>query len=384
MNDASPIEEAIRYLVQVEAETSQLVIPLLDELDRYLALLREEVPRQVFQAVFLLATQYAPDHYESISAAKRKKLQRRLQQLTMRCSCLLTVEQLLPLARRLHREHHLMKQQSRASEVLETLQQLDDTSEEADEAPQPRAGDITLEFDSPVTSTPDLAVSPFNPAEVATERTPSQDADHDRGLPHRELSLATLSSLLSSVAEETPGDPQELRAEAEQERKSPMRPNEEAGFLTLPLPRDPQWLERWNPWLHQALSHRLRNLSHGVNVELLKLGLIRALLPLNLLDAVLSGDVEVMAAPANLLRIAIPIGGSSPAPQVVTRSVLLRLNDMEFESLPMRRRRKHLDQYQQRLLELAKRSRHWQKNFMVAKAAASWHEDLRPPNPPQP
>ena len=384
MNDASPIEEAVRYLVQVEAETSQLVIPLLDELDCYLALLREEVPRQLFQAVFLLATQYAPDHYEGISAAKRKKLQRRLQQLTMRCSCLLTVEQLLPLARRLHREHRLMKQQSRANEVIETLQQLDESSEEeTDEAPQPRGGDITLDFDSPIISTPDLAVSPFNPAEVA-ERTPSQDGDHDRGLPRRELSLAALSSLLSSVAEETPGDSQDPRAEAGQERKSSMRPNEEAGFLTLPLPRDPQWLERWNPWLHRALAYRLRNLSHGVNVELLKLGLIRALLPLNLLDAVLSGDVEVMAAPANLLRIAIPIGGSSHAPQIVTRSVLLRLNDMEFESMPMRRRRKHLDQYQQHLLQLAKRSRHWQKNFMVAKAAASWHEDLRYPNPPQP
>ena len=121
-----------------------------------------------------------------------------------------------------------------------------------------------------------------------------------------------------------------------------------------------------------------------MNVELLKLGLIRALLPLNLLDAVLRGEVDVMAAPANLLQIAIPIGGSSHAPQIVTRSVLLRLNDMEFESLPMRRRRKHLDQYQQHLQQLAKRSRHWQKNFMVAKAAAFWYEDIRQPNQPQP
>ena len=379
MNETSPIEEAIRSLLQVEAETNQLVIPMLDALDGYLGVLRAELPRRLLQAVFLLATQHAPDRYESIRPVKRQNLQQRLQRLAMRCSCLLTVEQLLPLAQRLQRKHLLMEEQSRASEALGALQQVDESTVEAKHPPQPAGADITLELNPPIASAPELAIAPFNPPEVGDHgHARYTEAEAEHALRSQGLSLATLSSLLGS-AEET-ASPQD-DGPAAQDRASMPLPGDGENVLTLTLPRDPQWLERWSPWIHQALSHRLRNLSHAVNVELLKLGLIRALLPVNLLDAVSEGDVEVMAAPPNLLQIAVPIGSNSNAPQIVTRSVFLRLQDMEFECLPMRRCRKQLDQYQQHVQQLAKRSRHWQKNLVVAKAASCWHEDIQQPQP---
>ena len=46
-----------------------------------------------------------------------------------------------------------------------------------------------------------------------------------------------------------------------------------------------------------ALGRRLRNLYHAINVELLRGGVGRSLLPVSLLDAVLDGQLETMAAP---------------------------------------------------------------------------------------
>ena len=40
---------------------------------------------------------------------------------------------------------------------------------------------------------------------------------------------------------------------------------------------------------------------------MLRLGLAQGLLPMNLLDAVLDGQVEVLPAPANLLRLPLPL-----------------------------------------------------------------------------
>ena len=79
---------------------------------------------------------------------------------------------------------------------------------------------------------------------------------------------------------------------------------EAEGFtVAFPMPRHPLALHRWLQGWDKALTRRLRNLSHAVNVELLRFGLTRSLMPMALLDAVLEGQADAQSAPPNLLNI---------------------------------------------------------------------------------
>ena len=73
------------------------------------------------------------------------------------------------------------------------------------------------------------------------------------------------------------------------------------------LPTMPVALLQWMDAMDLALARRLRNLSHAINVQLLRCGLANALLPVNLLEAVLNGQMETQAAPSNLLRLQLPL-----------------------------------------------------------------------------
>jgi hypothetical protein len=81
------------------------------------------------------------------------------------------------------------------------------------------------------------------------------------------------------------------------------RPPEGGGLL----PRDPVALLAWLEGVELALTRQLRDLSHALNTELLQCGLIRILLPLNLLEGVLRGQIEVQSSHPNLLQLPLPL-----------------------------------------------------------------------------
>lgn len=303
LQDLNPHQDASQALHRLEAETDQLVLPLLRQMESYLSLLRQQAPRQMLQAVFNLVSQDCPERYSSLSHGVRQTLQRRLKALTEASCCTLTVEHLLVLARRLQAEHQRIKQERRRK-MLAALEHLN--------------GD-------------------------------GQDERSGEGL-------------ILAIREPSPED------------------------ATLPLtpPRDPQDLEDWCLWLNRAMVHHLRTLSHQLNVELLNHRLIQAVLPVRLLDAVLAGDVEAMQAPANLLKMSVPMGNEENAPQVVTCVLLLRLQDMEFAHLPLRRSRQRLQQHRKNLHNLVTQSRHWRRRLVTEQAMADWNNDLQQIQPPRP
>ena len=146
------------------------------------------------------------------------------------------------------------------------------------------------------------------------------------------------------------------------------------------LPRDPVLQLRWFTHFERALRRRLRNLSHAVNVEMLRLGLAQGLLPLNLLDAVLDGQVEVLPAPANLLRLPLPAGHNlGPAAPTEVLTLLLRSSDLEFEQPRLRTCRKRLEQRRRTLRTMAKRFRSWQRRLRALEAEQQWYQDSAPP-----
>lgn len=113
MQHLNPHQDASQALRQLEAETDRLVLPLLRQLEAYLGLLRQQVPHQTLQAVFVLVSQDCPERYSRLGPDERQALQRRLQTLTAEACCLLTVEHLLLLARKLQADHQRTKQERR-------------------------------------------------------------------------------------------------------------------------------------------------------------------------------------------------------------------------------------------------------------------------------
>jgi hypothetical protein len=135
-------------------------------------------------------------------------------------------------------------------------------------------------------------------------------------------------------------------------------------------------LLRWLDGIEQALGRRLRNLSHGLNVEFRRCGITSTLLPVSLLDAVLGGQLETQPGPANLLRLILPFGiGASAAPE--THGLLLRQADLEMEQPRLRTCRRRLHQHRLEVVKMAQQYRRLQRRLQVHQAERLWLQDIR-------
>jgi hypothetical protein len=247
---------------------------------------------------------------------------------------------------------------------------------------------VHLSLDLPVSADlfdrglPGLALSQPASQSPAPEPSPEVPADS----PSSEQAL--LQSLFQMAAEGLQASSNTPTPSADAQAEQDAEPAGEAAMLlaapadldtrvtAASLPRDPLLQLRW--WTHfdRALRRRLRNLSHAINVEMLRLGLAQGLLPMNLLDAVLDGQVDALPAPANLLRLPLPLGqvlGPNAPTEVLT--LLLRCSDLEYEQPRLRTCRKRLEQRRRALRTMAKRYRSWQRRLDALEAEHQWYQD---------
>ena len=419
--NARPLDEAQRQIDVLLQQQERLAPELYRDLALYLQVLREGLLHAVQQACFHLATQRAPERYSRLPQQRRQQLQRRLEALVQRCNTLLTVEQLMGLAAQQQRRDHrrrLISQQRLLQSLLESgagesaeepqptqpHQPLDPSARAASE---PAGGSVHLSLDLPVSADlfdrglpglPGMASASQAASESAVES--GSDADQPSA-PDAQLKL--MQSLFQLASAELSGQPlpqsageTPLESPETSEPEAPQAPFEDReGLATaLPdprvtaslLPRDPLLQLRWWGHLDRALRRRLRNLSHAVNVELLRVGLAQGLLPMSLLDAVLEGQLEALPAPANLLRLPLPMPEGDPLANAMPAEVmalLLRSGDLEFEQPRLRSCRKRLEQRRRALRTMAKRYGSWQRRLQALAAEQQWFQDSAPP-PPNP
>ena len=367
--NAQPLEEARHQLAQLQQQQEQLAPGLYRELALYLQVLREGLLHAVQQACFHLATQVVPERYGQLSPESRQTFQHRLGVLVRRCSSLLTVEQVIGLAVQQQRRQRRQGAQSRREALEGLLTEAGPTGGEAEPAASPSLpeGSISLGLDLPVSA--DLFEAGVPGLAELQPNQPQPNQPQPQPAAGEQLEL--LQSLFAMAAEGLGQD------------HSPLPPDQtpaEPDALGLQIPRDPLQQQRWWSHFDRALSERLRTLSHAVNVELLRLGLAQALLPVNLLDAVLQGQVEALPAPANLLRLPLPLPGGAP-PEVM--ALLLRCGDLEFEQPKLRQCRKQLEQRRRELRTMAQRYRYWQRRMAALEAEQQWLQDsAQHRNPP--
>lgn len=380
---------------------------LYRDLALYLQVVRQVLPGAVDQAVFHLVSQGAASPYIRQPQDRRDKFHGRVNTLVRRCLSLLTVEQLVPLAAQMERERQRRRLETRqqlledwTTEVRASEPADQDETQDDDGSPTLPQGSVSLGLSTPGT------VGLFGWRQAGSFRfgpgpedewlaAPEQEESFDRPQEHRDASLPMrLRQDTAAVPPSLPLSPLELfslaaPSEANETMLPPdsLEPSEEQQFAASAaasaspfaghgLPQDPVLLLRWLEGIEQALARRLRNLSHALNVELLRLGVCRALLPVSLLDAVLQGQIDLLAAPANLLRLPLPFPLSDNNSASVAMALLLRGTDLEMEEPRLRTCRHRLQQQRQELLKRAQQQRRLQRRMQARQAERLWLQDL--------
>ncbi len=395
--NARSLDDAQRQLLVLLQQQEELSPALYRDLALYLQVLRDGLLHSVQQACFHLATQVVPERYNQLPSERRQAFQQRLRQLVGRCSSLLTIEQLMALAaqqQRRDQRRQLKRQQELLSALIEGTEASEDRSAPAAPEPAPPApvGSVSLSLDLPLAADFfDNGVPGLSAPRTVREQDPTPEAE-ERG---PELSLMQSLFELASQGLSADAPPAEAERDGSESADGDGDESEEISDWSAPfqpevtaaqIPRDPLLQVRW--WAHfdRALRFRLRNLSHAVNVEMMRLGLAQGLLPVSLLDAALQARVEALPAPANLLRLALPISLSpappEAAPPTEVLTLLLRCSDLEFEQPKLRTCRQRLEQRRRALRTMAKRYRTWQRRVSALEAEQQWFQDSSPhPNP---
>jgi len=334
----------------------------------YLQVLRESLPAAVDRCCFHLAVEVYPNRYRQLPLAARQELHQRMANLVQRCGSLLTVEQLLALAaQQRRRQQRLVRRQRRR--WLATLQQeqgggpfeaaFDAAGPAVHPSPDEPPGSVHLGMGLPI-SLELFTPSPFAPtglAEAAPRTGLPVDPPDDSQGPH-DL-IAAFSRMLASAAD------------AEADPSSPLDPPARAGLL----PSHPLQLLRWMDELDGALARRLRNLSHALNVELVRLGLCPNLAPLHLLEAVAAGQLEPQNAPLNLLRLNGLSDQMPDAPEAHGLVVFLRQVDLEADQPRLRTCRSRLRQVRQEVRRMAQTYHRLERRLQALEAEQLWLHD---------
>ena len=141
------------------------------------------------------------------------------------------------------------------------------------------------------------------------------------------------------------------------------------------LPQSPIGLYEWMLSIDTALIRRLRDLSHSINIELLKSGLVNTLVPINILDAALAGQLISSKAISNILTLKLPTNSSHGSGGLDIDCLLITPSDLEFDNPMLSKNRTNIKYYQNVLLGMMKQQRYWQGRSILEEVNKEWWKD---------
>ena len=368
------LEAAALQLKELESQLLASNPKLENHLALYLQVLRDGLLAAVQQACFHLATQVYPDRYGGLEPSNRQLLHRRFVQLVQRTNGLLSLERVVGHAAQIARQ----QQRERRSQRRRVLDSIAEFGAEQDEGPelgpdkgpdQAPEGSVHLGMALPISSD-FLIPRGESPQTAAPAESDGQgDGDGEADIDGDRDGEGGQDSMLSVLAE------------AFQDWQGKVSPSAPSPWDGEGLPTTPDQLLAWIGGFELALSRRLRNLSHALNGELLRLGISRTVVPLNLLDAALAGELELVEAPANLLRLPLPLGMEPDLGRIEAMAVLLRPADLELELAKLRTCRTRIQQHVQEVRRMAQHYRRIQRRVQALEAEQLWLQDINPAPP---
>ena len=328
----------------------------------YLQIVRDQLPRAVQTAIKHLLCDLDLD-----SQIRRgdglKSFHLRVDSLVQRTSSLITIEQLLVTADRLRAD----AQRSRLLQV----QALANAAEPP--VPEEPCYEVHLGLSLPL-DRPDL-VDGLLPSPRSSDDGEGGDAEQPAKVVPASAQESTELDLLRSLFV-LAGESMEAR-EIQEATVDSMQSFEVSDVRELStsdqlMPSLPSDLLAWMSGLDAALSRRLRNLSHALNVELMRSGIIRSLLPIQLLEAAINGQVPSQSAQSNLLRLQLPLAVMTDEQSLDSHCLLLRSSELEFDHYALRRCRERIQKQCRYLSTLVVKERHWQRRSSAREVQTHW------------
>ena len=337
----------------------------------YLQIVRDQLPRAVQTAIKHLLCDLDLD-----SQIRRgdglKSFHLRVDSLVQRTSSLITIEQLLVTADRLRAD----AQRSRLLQV----QALANAAEPP--VPEEPCYEVHLGLSLPL-DRPDL-VDGLLPSPQSSDKGVEGVAEQPtKAVPPSGQESTELDLLRSLFV--LAGESMEAR-EIQDATVDSIQPFEVSDVRELStsdqlMPSLPSDLLAWMSGLDAALSRRLRNLSHALNVELMRSGIIRSLLPIQLLEAAINGQVPSQSAQSNLLRLQLPLAVMTDEQSFDSHCLLLRSSELEFDHYALRRCRERIQKQRRYLSTLVVKERHWQRRLNTREVQTHWWPNRSENNP---
>ena len=337
----------------------------------YLQIVRDQLPRAVQTAIKHLLCDLDLD-----SQIRRgdglKSFHLRVDSLVQRTSSLITIEQLLVTADRLRAD----AQRSRLLQV----QALANAAEPP--VPEEPCYEVHLGLSLPL-DRPDL-VDGLLPSPQSSDKGVEGVAEQPtKAVPPSGQESTELDLLRSLFV--LAGESMEAR-EIQDATVDSIQPFEVSDIRELStsdqlMPSLPSDLLAWMSGLDAALSRRLRNLSHALNVELMRSGIIRSLLPIQLLEAAINGQVPSQSAQSNLLRLQLPLAVMTDEQSLDSHCLLLRSSELEFDHYALRRCRERIQKQRRYLSTLVVKERHWQRRLNTREVQTHWWPNRSENNP---
>ena len=366
-------------LARLEERCHSLAPHLYREQAQYLERVRRILPTAVKAAIRHLLCSLSPLQRASLSD-RQAVLQQRIDALVQRASSMITIEQLLVLALRLQDEERRSRIQQ-----FQTLANRGSGGEDPSESETPPPG-IELGLDLPLERSDLLeGLFPVNspPADDGSvdhsEATDSSSlTSADQGSEMSELEILRSLFVMAGESLDQGESSQELPNRLETAVSDPHQAAQSSDQL---MPATASGLLSWMDSLDSALIRRLRNVSHAVNVELMRAGVTRSLLPIQLLDAVNAGQLPSHSAPSNVLKLTLPLAMVVDDQAMDTACVLLRPSELEFDDHALRRGRSRIRLQRRELSTLLQKERHWQHRASVREVQNDWWPN-QPETPP--
>ncbi len=362
--------------------------------ENYLKVLRSILPASIKDSLFLLITDRGQNLLDGISKETREKFQLKVEELINQCCSFLTIEQLISFSVEIQRDEKIKRERVR-EEFLSAMS----NSQQSIKEPY---GSVSLEMNSPLdnpyyvdgfissslqgdvdlgakNNAVDLnegnsnkQIIEGNPSKSSVQKEENSSLDV---IKDKKKDLDILQSLFLMARDS-------FRKGAQSDQSANPIDQEDRDLLNKVnsneskesfLPVTPLELAQWMDSIEFALNRRLLDLSHSLNIELLRAGLVNNLLPMSLLEAALKGQLETQSSPSNLLRIRIPFRNAIAEEDLVeVIGVSIRPSELEFDNFHLRRCRTLIKQHQRPLLVMVKQQRHWQSRQMVQEAHQTW------------
>ncbi len=357
----------------------------------YLEELRNLLPQTIKTSIFSLITDRIGDDFGFSTVSSRKTFQLKIDKLVLDNMSLITIEHLNQLAKKIDEEnfHHL----NNAKNEMSNVTNMKDYSEKSESHSAANSINISLipplenlsiiegwhgelkspyllddkepYFKSKISESEDLINNINNEYDSSKDDVKNSDAFNLRS-----SDIEILQSIFA-LTDESNGSDINSKTEDSSHDSSSCEDVKNNRFL----PQSPIGLYEWMISIDKALVRRLRNLSHSINTELLKSGLVNTLVPINILDAALSGQLISSKSISNILTFKLPSNNPLASAGLDIDCLLITPSDMEFDNPRLRKSRANIKHYQNVLLGMIKQQRYWQGRSIAEEVNKEWWKD---------